>query len=443
MAELPKIYQDLFQEDGAGDLLRKDILPTEAVTCDPQTFTEEQKTQIRQNIGAASGGIASATQLGLVKIGSGISIDTNGKISADSQLPDQTDKSGKYLKTDGTNASWGDVQAGASFPLLTAMWADHLLNDQSWLRADTFSWQSGTTYSNVYQHLVSDISGKSLTSETVGGVTVQFYLATDGHKVCPANQESKVSSIYTNTGVAWYYILDTSNTRFKLPRTKFGFTGYRDGVGNFVAAGLPNIEGKTSVAMTESMSELQKITTGAFNVPGTRSGNCPYSGNSTRVHLLFNAANSNAIYGASNTVQPKATQMYLYFYVGGFTQSATEQTAGLNAELFNGKVDINGSNAQFAHIIETYKNGSSGYRIWSDGYCEQWGYGGGKDVSVTLLKKYKDTNYGVTGSESSSNTGATRALNGYVIASSSTFKMYSCNGNNHWRAWGYLAEGEY
>jgi hypothetical protein len=32
--------------------------------------------------------------------------------------------------------------------------------------------------------------------------------------------------------------------------------------------------------------------------------------------------------------------MYLYFYVGQFSQSATEQTAGLNASLFNGKVDL-------------------------------------------------------------------------------------------------------
>ena len=27
-----------------------------------------------------------------------------------------------------------------------------------------------------------------------------------------------------------------------------------------------------------------------------------------------------------------------------------------------------------AQVIETYQNGSSGYRIYSDGFCEQWGY---------------------------------------------------------------------
>ena len=43
-----------------------------------------------------------------------------------------------------------------TMPLLSFMWADHQLNDISWLRADTFSWQSGAVYTAVYQHLVDD-----------------------------------------------------------------------------------------------------------------------------------------------------------------------------------------------------------------------------------------------------------------------------------------------
>lgn len=125
-------------------------------------------------------------------------------------------------------------------PLLSFMWADHVLNDISWLRADTFSWQSGAVYQAAYQHLTADITGKTLQSETVAGTTIQFYLADDRHKICPASEESNVTAIYNATGVAWYYIIDTTNQRFKLPRTKFGFTGLRDTVGKYVAAGLPD-----------------------------------------------------------------------------------------------------------------------------------------------------------------------------------------------------------
>lgn len=55
-------------------------------------------------------------------------------------------------------------------------------------------------------------------TETIAGTTITFYLATDGHKICPASEESNVAAIYAATGVAWYYILDTANQRFKLPR---------------------------------------------------------------------------------------------------------------------------------------------------------------------------------------------------------------------------------
>ena len=49
----------------------------------------------------------------------------------------------------------------------------------------------------------------------------------------------------------------------------------------------------------------------------------------------------------SNT--PENSQYkYLYFYVGDFSQTATEQTAGLNSSLFNGKADLNLANVSNA-----------------------------------------------------------------------------------------------
>lgn len=223
-------------------------------------------------------------------------------------------------------------------PLLSFMWADHVLNDVSWLRADTFSWQSGAVYQAAYQHLADDIDGKTLQSETIGSTTIQFYLADDGHKICPASEESNVMTIYAATGVAWYYIIDTANTRFKLPRTQFAFTGIRSGVGAFVEAGLPNITDTLNNVLFSpngaSASGARRITSSASFAIRNDGAN-EFQGNSS-----FDASNSNSIYGNSNTVQPKATEMYLYFYVGNFTQTALENTAGLNAELFNDKLDI-------------------------------------------------------------------------------------------------------
>ena len=265
----------------------------------------------------------------------------------------------------------GKLIAGGSqtLPLLCFIWSDHQLNHPSWLRADTFSWQSGAVYTAVYQHLVDDIDGKTLQSETIGDTTIQFYLADDGHKICPASEESNVTAIYNSTGVAWYYILDVANKQFKLPRTKWNFTGIRDGVGNYVPAGLPNITG--DIIPTSAYSGV--VATGAFY--GTeRSASTITSGGSgsnagNRTIVGMSASRSSSIYGNSTTVQPPATEMYLYFYVGNFTQTALENTAGLNAEMFN---DLN-THKVIEFQAPTADNGYTWYRKYADGWVEQGG----------------------------------------------------------------------
>ena len=55
-------------------------------------------------------------------------------------------------------------------------WADHALNDPSWVRADTYNWLYEAAYDVAYDHLVSDITGKTIQSETIAGITITFYL---------------------------------------------------------------------------------------------------------------------------------------------------------------------------------------------------------------------------------------------------------------------------
>ena len=187
--------------------------------------------------------------------------------------------------------------------LFDSKWSDHILNHMSWLRADTFSWQNGVAYSSAYNHLVSDINGKTLQSETIGSITIQYYLADDGHKICPANQETNLATLYSTIGVAWYYIIDTTNTQFKLPRTKWGFTGYRDEVGGYVSESLPNITGKWVVGKWgDALIEASGAIYNAGGSNNTTSGGA-ISGNTG---LGFDASRSSSIYGNSTTVQPPA-----------------------------------------------------------------------------------------------------------------------------------------
>lgn len=163
---------------------------------------------------------------------------------------------------------------------------------------------------------VLDGSGQASTSlkstiayEKIGNTTVVYVTAADGHKICLPDQETNVDAIYAATGVAWYYILDTANQQFMLPRTQFGFTGVRNNVGDYVEAGLPNITGNNAMGYSNAGTP-----SGAFKKGADTSTIGAGGGQIWRIN--FDASASNAIYGASTTVQPPATEMYLYFYVG-------------------------------------------------------------------------------------------------------------------------------
>ena len=283
---------------------------------------------------------------------------------------------------DGTH--WAVVQSLSYHPALFSVeWSDHIRNDVQWLRADTFSWQSGTVYESAYNHLVDDIDGITAETETIAGTTITFYRATDGHKICLANQESNVAVVYNATGVAWYYILDTDNTRFKLPRTKYAFDGIRTGAGDYIPETLPN-HNHTS----------QRI--GGVNFgSGWSNGSILVNVGGYNDQYINTASIDNPVYQDGAPVQQRSTEMYLYFYAGNFTQTALENTAGITAATLQTKADLDlrnlsegltntictakatttstASSAIPAVIVQNYKNGSSWYRVWSDGWIEQGG----------------------------------------------------------------------
>ena len=95
--------------------------------------------------------------------------------------------------------------------------------------------------------------------------------------------------------------------------------------------------------------------------------------------------------------------------IGGFFESDGKKSITIGSTdhetlSLNAKSVQDGSGNKFltsgnvsAYITETYVNGTSGYRLYSDKYIEQWGYKSGTtDETITFLKAFKDTNYNVT-----------------------------------------------
>lgn len=237
--------------------------------------------------------------------------------------------------------------AGTHFKLFHHDWFDYELNDMAWLRADTFSWQDGTVYSNAYNHLVADYNGGTSQTETVGSYTITYVLATDGHKI--TTDETNVANIYNESGVAWYYILDTTNQRFKLPRENPAREVLGQSapvIGNGISLGLD--DGTSKLGLTGKQNNLNFLAgnLGAYGV-NVGAGYTKATANvlDKGIGITTDSTKSGMIAKLSETTGVYKGKQYLYFYVGQFSQSATEQTAGLNTELFNGKMDLDLGNA--------------------------------------------------------------------------------------------------
>ena len=107
---------------------------------------------------------------------------------------------------------------GSSLPMFAPIWSDHKYNDASYLRADTFSWHDCNIYVTGYNKLVEEYDNKKSVVETENGIT--YKRSPNGFKIASADQEEAIINLYSNGEKAWYYILDTKNKKFKLPREK-------------------------------------------------------------------------------------------------------------------------------------------------------------------------------------------------------------------------------
>ncbi len=178
--------------------------------------------------------------------------------------------------------------------------------------------------------------------ELTDGTPICYTVSPSGFKIADSSKERAILNKYNSSGIAWYYILDVTNKRFKLPRTKYGFKGLRNSVGNDIAESLPNIKGATERLQ---IVDNEITTSGAFSSSKLADKHLSNSGTyGIAGKLTLDASLYSSTYQDNAPVQERGTQMYLYFYVGEYTQTAIEQTAGLNAELFNGKVDTNCAN---------------------------------------------------------------------------------------------------
>lgn len=252
--------------------------------------------------------------------------------------------------------------------------------------------------------------------------------------------EANWQTAVTNYGVCGKFVYDSTNNTVRLPKITGIIEGTTDvtALGDLVEAGLPNITG-SNFGRNAAASFSGACVAGTST---TYAGYSSYNGN----HTDFDASLSNPIYGNSSTVQPQTIKAFYYIVIATITKTDIEVDIDEIVTDLNGKVNTS-ELTECTVVTEAYQNGSSWYRIYSDGWCEQGGQVsaniGTSDTSwtVTFLKPFLNTNYvvqtSVYGGWAADNranveTKATTQMSGYAKSSNASTRYIQ------WVVFGYI-----
>lgn len=246
--------------------------------------------------------------------------------------------------------------------------------------------------------------------------TWKSFKAADGHEIVFSGNEEQVQKEYLKNGSAWYYILDTTKKMFKLPRghsTRViksynnGLSWYRLYADGWIEQGgrhtlLSNAYEPISFLLSMKTSNYfvsaiyNDINTTDGTVHGINTGK--YTSSSFDVKIGTSGTTATITWQVSGYADVDSDQTgdkYLYFYVGSFSKTAIEQTAGITSEQLNNKVDI--GHQVIAFQAPTVENNYTWYRCYADGWVEQGGTiattASYENHAVTLPVKMQDGNY--------------------------------------------------
>lgn len=240
------------------------------------------------------------------------------------------------------------LEINTPYSLLEAKYSETKLDNISWLRSEG-QYNTKAVYPAVYDLLLSEYN-----TPTREGLSIK--LSTED---------------YTD----YDFVLNTSNETFRLP-IKSTLAGSKFIKGNGMTLGLTDGTDNAGLA-------------GYSN--GLLSGQSPnYAdpvGTAYKVGTVYENKTVGVTTDSSKSgIELDDSNLYLYYYVGETVQNANLINAGRIEEKIT---DINSR----PYITETYENGTSWYRVWSDGWCEQGGYQ--LTGQVSFLKNFNNTNYTV------------------------------------------------
>lgn len=246
-----------------------------------------------------------------------------------------------------------DIELNNPYSLFDHKYSDHELNNLSWLKSEGQQ-NAKAVYTDAYDKLLKIYNG----TETVEGLSVKL-----------STEE------YTD----YDFVLNTSDETFRLP-LKTKLASGKAVVGNGKSFGLTNgtVSGSLLMGLSVSGSQYYAGMAGTFGEVGS---------NTPAITMAQDTAVGVTTDPTKSGIETSDSGLYLYYYVGETVQNANLIDAGRIGEQLADKI---GRTECKAYITETYVNGPSWYRVWSDGWCEQGGYTTIKSGSniISFLKKF-------------------------------------------------------
>lgn len=245
-----------------------------------------------------------------------------------------------------------------------------------------------------------------------------------------------------DNGFCPFYSDGDGSTNFRTPK----FAPYQQiamGVAQattYHQAGIPNIMGTFGIRGIEAKEDAFKGS-GCFfldkNFPFTDA----YSGHgslSVSGGIGFSARAANQVYGNSDTVQSEAHSWVMCVVAYGVATNVG------SVDIQNVMSAVNAVQAQVgeiptpkAYVTKTHVSGTQGYRVWSDGFIEQWGKvtipGEDSNKTLTFQKPFKNANYNIQ-------TAGWRISDRHACVVSKTatsVTLKAWNNDSDWYAFGY------
>lgn len=240
-----------------------------------------------------------------------------------------------------------------------------------------------------------------------------------------------------DNGFCPFYSSGDGSTNFRTPK----FAPYQqiaiasDSVGKYLRAGLPDIRGSFTLTQVEAATVSAS---GCFTTEGV--GNNRWTGNTETYHpsaiVTFTASGYNGVYGASTTVQPESHGWMICVVVAGqATNLGSVDVSNVMSAVAQVQADVSVVPKPKAYVTETHVSGTQGYRVWSDGFIEQWGKVTVSDENITLTfqKPFKSANYNIQ-------TAGYRISDRHACVMSKTatsVTLRAWDNDNDWYAFGY------